>query len=62
MIGILFDLLKELSASFAFRISQRFHLSSQPKLTIFIQFLVFAFVLITIFAGLITGITWLLAK
>jgi hypothetical protein len=58
IIDIVGDLLQDVVASIAFRVSQAFHLSDRPKANLVIQFVIFAL----LFVGLIGGTLWLLFR
>jgi hypothetical protein len=57
---LLVELLQELAAAIAFRISQILPFTASPKANLALQFVVFALVVIPLFLALVIGSIWLL--
>ena len=61
LIDAIANLMQEISASIAFRISQKFRIRNSPIVSVVVQLLVFAFLVVPIFLAIVASFLWVLA-
>jgi len=62
MIDIFVDLLQEVAASIAFRLSQAFHLPTSPRVAVLAQFVVFTLIVVPLVVVFVAGGLWLVFR